>query len=116
MESAKVESDSAMRLRVQSVIDAHVLPYVRNHGGHVSVVGIDDDGAVICKLEGACRGCAAAPVTVVAVIERALQTHVGPALTVKAPQLAVSSHAVERIRRLFPVSRRGIATSDKTVA
>jgi hypothetical protein len=63
---------------------------------------------VTCRLDGACRGCPAAPVTVVAVIERALQTHVEPTLTVKAPQLAVSSHAVERIRRLFP--RRGEAS------
>jgi len=107
----KTESNAATRQRVQAVIDAHVLPYVRNHGGDVSVVDIDDDGTVICRLDGACRGCPAAPVTVVAVIERTLQVHLGPTVTVKAPQLSVSSHAVERIRRLFPASRRGIPMS-----
>jgi Fe-S cluster biogenesis protein NfuA len=92
----------ATRDRVQAVIDSNVLPYVRNHGGDVHVVDIDDSGTVTCKLEGACRGCPAAPVTVVAVIERALQAHVSPQMTVKAPQLSISSHAVERIRRLYP--------------
>lgn len=96
---------AALRARVQAVVDLHVLPYVRNHGGDVEVVAIDDDGSVTCRLDGACRGCPAAPVTVVGVIERALQAHVSAALTVKAPQLAVSSHAVERIRRLFPHTR-----------
>jgi Fe-S cluster biogenesis protein NfuA len=42
-ESAK-RTDSDLRQRVQAVIDAHVLPYVRNHGGDVSIVDIDDDG------------------------------------------------------------------------
>ena len=100
--TSKAEARTSMRDRVQAVIDAEVLPYVRNHGGDVQVVDIDDDGTVTCKLEGACRGCPAAPVTVVAVIERALQAHVGERMTVKAPQLSVSSHAVERIRRLYP--------------
>jgi Fe-S cluster biogenesis protein NfuA len=110
---AKADAGSTIRQSVQAVIEAHVLPYVRNHGGDVRIVSIDADGTVTCQLDGACRGCPAAPVTVVAVIERALQTHVGPALTVKAPQLSVSSHAVERIRRLFPASRRGTPTSGK---
>jgi len=65
--------DSALRQRAQAAIDAYVLPYVRNHGGDMSIVDIDDDGVVTCRLDGACRGCPAAPVTVVAVIERALQ-------------------------------------------
>jgi len=95
----------AMMQRINAIIDAHVLPYVRNHGGDVSIIGIDDDGTVTCRLEGACRGCPAAPVTVVAVIERTLQTHLGAMVTVKAPQLSISSHAVERIRRLFPAPR-----------
>ena len=103
-----VEPD--IRARVQAVIDTEVLPYVRNHGGDVEVVAIDDDGSVTCRLEGACRGCPAAPVTVVGVIERALQAHVSPELTVKAPQLSVSSHAVERIRRIFPSARPGKKT------
>jgi Fe-S cluster biogenesis protein NfuA len=100
------KTDAGLKARVQSVIDTHVLPYVRNHGGDVEVVAVDDDGSVTCRLEGACRGCPAAPVTVVGVIERALQAHVSPELTVRAPQLSVSSHAVERIRRLYPAARR----------
>lgn len=100
-----IKVDAGLRARVQSVIDSEVLPYVRNHGGDVEVVDIDDDGSVTCRLEGACRGCPAVPVTVVGVIERALQSHVSPELTVKAPQLSVSSHAIERIRRMFPAPR-----------
>jgi Fe-S cluster biogenesis protein NfuA len=110
-DNAKAAAEPTLRQRVEAALEAHVLPYVRNHGGDVRVAAIDDDGTVTCHLEGACRGCPAAPVTVVAVIERALQAHVSPSLTVKAPQLSVSSYAVERIRRFYPdrvtAQRRG---------
>src|SRR5688572_15187495 len=87
---------------VEAVLEEHVLPYVRNHGGDVLIDGIDADGAVTCRLEGACRGCPAAPVTAVAVIERALRAHLGAGIAVRTPQLAVSSAALARIRSFYP--------------
>lgn len=88
--------------RVREVIEAHVLPYMRNHGGGLQITDIAGDGTVTCKLDGACRGCPAAAVTVVAVIERALRTHISTGIRVHAPQIAVSSAALERIRRFYP--------------
>ena len=44
MSAGKV--DAGTRARVQSAIDTHVLPYVRNHGGDVEVVAVDEDGSV----------------------------------------------------------------------
>ena len=55
-----------------------------------------------CRLDGACRGCPAAAVTIIAVIERALHTHISTAIRVRAPQIGVSSAAMERIRRFYP--------------
>lgn len=88
--------------RVRDVVDAHVLPYVRNHGGDLEIVDVAADGTVTCRLEGSCRGCPIAPVTVFAVLERALRTHVSPDLNVHAPQIGVSQAAVARIRRFYP--------------
>ncbi len=94
--------------RVQAVVAQHVLPYVRNHGGDIRITEVAADGAVTCRLDGACRSCPSAAITVVAVVERALQAQFGSAVRVHAPQIAVSAHAVERIRRFYPVRRVGI--------
>ena len=90
------------RSAVEAIVAQDVLPYVRNHGGDVRVEAIGEDGAVTVSLEGACRGCPAAAVTAVAVVERALRDKLGDAVRVEVPQLSVSRFAVDRIRRLFP--------------
>jgi len=87
---------------VREVVAMHVLPYVRNHGGDLHVTDVAEDGSVTCRLEGACRGCPAAAVTVIAVLERALQTHIDAGITVRAPQIGVSPAAMARIRRMYP--------------
>ena len=46
-------TDPDLPARVQAVVDLHVLPYVRNHGGDVEVVAIDDDGTVATVQPGA---------------------------------------------------------------
>ena len=99
---AEAAAPRITREAVQAVLDEHVLPYVRNHGGDVLIDGIDADGAVTCRLEGACRGCPAAPVTTIAVIERALRAHLDARIAVKTPQLAVSNAALARIRSFYP--------------
>jgi Fe-S cluster biogenesis protein NfuA len=93
------------RQEVEEVLEAHVLPYVRNHGGDLKVTGVSADGEVTCRLEGACRSCPAAAVTTVAVIERALQTHVGRGVRVAVPQIGMSAAAMERIRAFYPPRR-----------
>jgi Fe-S cluster biogenesis protein NfuA len=90
------------REQLQAVLDEYVLPYVRNHGGDVFIDEIDAGGAITCRLEGACRGCPAAPVTSVAVIERALQLHLDPGIALRTPQLSVSNAALARIRSFYP--------------
>ena len=88
--------------RVRAVIEEHVLPYVRNHGGDLQVTAVAEDGTVTCRLDRACRGCPAAPVTVIAVLERALRAHLSDNIRVQAPQIAISPAAMERIRHFYP--------------
>jgi Fe-S cluster biogenesis protein NfuA len=109
MQNDALEQESApvTREHVQDVIDAHVLPYVRNHGGGLVITDVADDGSVTCRLDGACRSCPSAPITVVAVIERALHTHISPHIKVHVPQIGVSSAALERIRRFYPARVTG---------
>lgn len=95
----------ATRSEVEAALAKDVLPYVRNHGGDVRVLDVAPNGAVTCSLEGACRGCPAAPVTAIAVIERALRERLGADVVVRVPQLSISPHATERIRRFFPARR-----------
>lgn len=89
------------RERVEEVIRVHVLPYMHNHGGDLHVVNVTPDGTVICRLDAACLGCPSAAVTVVAVVERALQVHISADIRVMTPQLEVSPYVVNRIRELF---------------
>lgn len=87
---------------VEAVLAVHVMPYIRNHGGDLHVTDIDEDGTVVCRLEGACRSCPAAAVTVIAVVERALRDNIDSSITVRAPQIGVSQAAVDRIRKFYP--------------
>lgn len=48
--------------RVQRVLDTQINPAVRAHGGHISLMGIENGTACI-RFEGGCQGCAMAEVT-----------------------------------------------------
>lgn len=90
-----------LREQVVAAVARHVLPYVNNHGGHLTVEDVSPDGTVTCRLHGACLGCPSAAVTLLAVVEGALRAEVGDALRVQSPQFAVSAAAATRIRAFY---------------
>ncbi|MCW2913610.1 MAG: hypothetical protein JWN52_1678 [Actinomycetia bacterium] len=49
-----------------------VRPYLGSHAGGVELLGLGDDGVVLLRLEGTCKGCPSSTVTVKLAIERAI--------------------------------------------
>ena len=67
---------TALRERIEAVLDAHVRPGLRADGGDVEVVGIDADNIVQVRMQGACQGCSSSAMTLTMMIESALKAHV----------------------------------------
>ncbi len=61
--------------KVKDVIDS-IRPMLQNDGGDIELVGIDDDKSVRVRLQGACRGCPGAQMTLKMGIERHLKAKV----------------------------------------
>lgn len=61
-----------------------VRPAVREDGGDVEFVSIDDDGLVKVRFHGACVGCPSAGMTLHHGIERALRTELGAGIRVES--------------------------------
>ena len=47
-------------------------PYLKSHGGNVSLIGVDEAGAVTLRLEGSCHGCASSSATLKLAVEEAI--------------------------------------------
>jgi Fe-S cluster biogenesis protein NfuA len=61
--------------QVSEVIE-QVRPALQGHGGDVELVGVDEDKTVRVRLQGACRGCPGATMTMRMGIERILRERV----------------------------------------
>jgi Fe-S cluster biogenesis protein NfuA len=61
--------------QVKEVIEG-IRPALQGHGGDVQFVGVDEDKTVRLRLQGACRGCPGATMTMKMGIERILKEHV----------------------------------------
>jgi Fe-S cluster biogenesis protein NfuA len=61
--------------KVSEVIES-VRPALQGHGGDVELIGVDEDKTVRVRLQGACRGCPGATMTMKMGIERILKEHV----------------------------------------
>ena len=48
---------------VAKVLNEKINPAVAGHGGHISLIDVQDDSKVILRLEGGCQGCGMASVT-----------------------------------------------------
>jgi Fe-S cluster biogenesis protein NfuA len=67
---------SALRERIEAVLDEHVRPGLRADGGDVEVVGIDADKIVQVRMVGACQGCPSSIMTLTFGIESALKSQI----------------------------------------
>jgi Fe-S cluster biogenesis protein NfuA len=61
--------------RVNEVIDG-IRPMLQNDGGDIEFVDIDKDNAVKVRLQGACKGCPGAAMTLKMGVERLLKERV----------------------------------------
>jgi Fe-S cluster biogenesis protein NfuA len=62
-------------MQVTDVIDS-IRPMLQNDGGDIELVGIDEDKTVRVRLQGACRGCPGAQMTLKMGVERLLKERV----------------------------------------
>lgn len=68
-------AEKTFQEKVGEVIES-VRPALQGHGGDVELIGIDEDKTVRVRLQGACRGCPGATMTMKMGIERILKEHV----------------------------------------
>lgn len=61
--------------KVKNVID-EIRPNLQADGGDVELIGVSDDGVVKVRLQGACRGCPGAAMTLKMGVERLLKRQV----------------------------------------
>src|SRR5438093_2000183 len=54
---------SDLDTRIREAIEK-VRPYLKSHGGGVEVLGIDDEGVLMLRLQGSCDGCPSSTLTV----------------------------------------------------
>jgi Fe-S cluster biogenesis protein NfuA/nitrite reductase/ring-hydroxylating ferredoxin subunit len=60
-----------LEARVQQALEK-TRPYLKSHGGNVTLIGVDDAGAVTLRLEGSCHGCASSSATLKLAVEEAI--------------------------------------------
>jgi Fe-S cluster biogenesis protein NfuA len=61
--------------QVSEVIDS-IRPMLQNDGGDIELIGIETDNTVKVRLQGACRGCPGAAMTLKMGVERLLKERV----------------------------------------
>ncbi len=69
------EAEKSLNEKVSEVIDS-IRPMLQNDGGDIELVGIDEDNTVKVRLQGACRGCPGAAMTLKMGVERLLKEKV----------------------------------------
>ncbi len=67
--------EKSFEAKVSEVIES-IRPMLQNDGGDIELVGIDEDKTVRVRLQGACRGCPGAAMTLKMGVERMLKQHV----------------------------------------
>jgi Fe-S cluster biogenesis protein NfuA len=72
-----------MKEKVQAVID-EIRPHLQADGGDIELVDVTQEGVVKVKLQGACRGCPGAAMTLRMGVERALKQRVPEVVNVES--------------------------------
>jgi len=68
---------AALRERVDQVMERLVRPAIRDDGGDIEIVGVDEkERIVMVRLTGACEGCSAANVTLEGWVEELIKREV----------------------------------------
>ena len=75
MSDTSNETGLSVKERVAAVIDT-IRPAIQMDGGDIEFVGVDDEGVVQVRLQGACVGCPSAQITLKLGVERNLKEKV----------------------------------------
>lgn len=67
--------DKTFIAKVTEVLE-NIRPMLQNDGGDLELVGIDEDKTVRVRLQGACKGCPGAQMTLKMGVERMLKQHI----------------------------------------
>jgi len=57
---------------IQSVIEKDIKPYIKSHGGKITLLKVEDN-CVFLNLDGACRNCPAIQLTLKGFVERVIK-------------------------------------------
>ena len=74
-ENCDCNSDKSLKDKVIEVIDG-IRPMLQNDGGDIEFVEITEDNTVKVRLQGACKGCPGAAMTLKMGVERLLKQRV----------------------------------------
>ncbi|MHC5083588.1 MAG: NifU family protein [Planctomycetota bacterium] len=77
--------DKTFEAKVTEVLE-NIRPMLQNDGGDLELVGIDEDKTVKVRLQGACKGCPGAQMTLKMGVERMLKQHIPDVKEVVAVQ------------------------------
>lgn len=67
--------DKTFDVKVAEVIES-IRPMLQNDGGDIELVGCEEDNTVRVRLQGACKGCPGAAMTLKMGVERMLKQNV----------------------------------------
>ncbi|MDR1412687.1 MAG: NifU family protein [Actinomycetes bacterium] len=70
-------------VKVREVIET-IRPRLQQDGGDIAYKGVEDDGSVLVELQGACRGCPFAQLTLASQVECVLKNEI-PEITKVVP-------------------------------
>ncbi|MFW6133125.1 MAG: NifU family protein [Planctomycetota bacterium] len=71
------QNSAGLTDQVHRVVNEQILPALQQHGGGIEIVDVDEgSGRVSVRLEGACKGCPGAQMTMRMGVERHLKQHV----------------------------------------
>ena len=74
-ESCGCGEENSFEQKVKQIVDS-IRPMLQNDGGDVELLGVDSDNTVRVRLQGACRGCPGAQITLKMGIERLLKERI----------------------------------------
>lgn len=84
---------------VKELIDKNIRPYLKNHGGDIEILSVED-GIVKVRLKGACAGCPSVWNTVEDIVKRALVGQVQGIRDVQV-DMQVSQDMIEFARKIL---------------
>ena len=71
----ETNAEQTFEEKVKNIIES-IRPNLQSHGGDIELLAIDEDNTVRVRLQGACRGCPGAAMTMKMGVERLLKEQI----------------------------------------